>query len=59
LVRADFVSFRVWMGQLDLAWALRNGLIALEGLAERCRAFPSWPTLSVYTQQSTPPTAQT
>jgi DNA-binding HxlR family transcriptional regulator len=42
-VRADLVSFyRVWLGYLDWASAVRAGQLALEGPAGLIRAFPLW-----------------
>ena len=49
LVTADSVAVhQVHMGHLELARALRNGLIELDGPAELRRAFPSWLALSVF-----------
>jgi DNA-binding HxlR family transcriptional regulator len=51
-VTADsHVLHRVWMGQLDLAAALRSGKIALDGPAELRRAFPTWLKLSVFAER--------
>jgi DNA-binding HxlR family transcriptional regulator len=48
-VTADTVALhRVWMGQMDLAKALRDGQIALDGPAPLRRAFPSWLALGFY-----------
>jgi DNA-binding HxlR family transcriptional regulator len=53
LVTADTLALhRVWMGQLELRLALRDGLIALDGPAELRRAFPDWLKLSVFTERS-------
>jgi DNA-binding HxlR family transcriptional regulator len=52
LVTADTVALhRVWVGQLDLRLALRDGLIALEGPTELRRAFPEWLKLSVFVER--------
>ena len=52
LVHADSVALhRVWVGQLELAAALRHGLIALEGPAELRRAFPDWLKLSIFVER--------
>jgi DNA-binding HxlR family transcriptional regulator len=52
LVQADSVALhRVWVGQQDLAQALRDGLIALDGPAELCRAFPDWLRLSIFVER--------
>ena len=49
IVSADSVALhRVWMGQLPLASALRDGLVELEGPAELRGAFPGWLKLSVF-----------
>jgi DNA-binding HxlR family transcriptional regulator len=49
LVEADSVTLhRVWMGQSDLAQALRDGLVTLDGPAELRRVFPDWLQLSVF-----------
>jgi DNA-binding HxlR family transcriptional regulator len=39
---------QVWLGHLDLAKALRDGLIELDGPADLTRAFPSWLALSMF-----------
>ena len=52
LVQADSVALhRVWVGQLPLASALREGLIELEGPADLCRAFPNWLKLSLFVER--------
>jgi DNA-binding HxlR family transcriptional regulator len=52
LVRADSVALhRVWVGQLDLAAALRDGRIDLEGPAGLRRGFPDWLKLSVFVER--------
>ncbi|MNC88857.1 hypothetical protein D3C83_47240 [compost metagenome] len=52
VVTADTVALhRVWLGQLELALALRTGQIALEGPAELRRAFPEWLKLSIFTER--------
>lgn len=49
LVKADSVALhRVWVGQLELAVALRNGLIEVDGPPELRQAFPAWLKLSVF-----------
>ena len=51
LVRADlFALTRVWMGQLKLPDAVRQGLIALQGAPALAKAFPGWLKLSVFAQ---------
>jgi DNA-binding HxlR family transcriptional regulator len=53
LVEADSVSLhRVWVGQLDLAQALRDELITVDGPSDLCRAFPQWLKLSVFVERS-------
>ena len=43
MVNADSVTLhRIWMGKFDLALALRDGLVELDGPAELRRAFPEW-----------------
>ena len=47
-VTADTVALhRIWVGQLPLAPALRDGLIDVDGPDELRRAFPDWLKLSV------------
>jgi DNA-binding HxlR family transcriptional regulator len=49
LVTADTLALhQVWVGHLDLAKALRDGLVALDGPADLTRAFPSWLALSMF-----------
>jgi DNA-binding HxlR family transcriptional regulator len=56
VVTADTVALhRVWMGQVDLAKALRDELIELDGPATWRRAFPGWLALSVYAWRGGPP----
>lgn len=51
-VQADSLALhRVWLGQLDLAQALRQELIVLAGADDLCRAFPDWLKLSVFTER--------
>jgi len=51
-VSADTVALhRIWVGQLPLPNALRDGLIQIEGPAELRQAFPSWLQLSVFTER--------
>lgn len=46
-VTADTLALhQVWLGHRDLANALRDGLIALDGPAELRRAFPGWLALN-------------
>ena len=53
IVRADSVTLhRIWMGQADLAPALRDGLVALDGPPELRRAFPDWLQLSIFVGRS-------
>ncbi len=43
LVTADIAAFyRVWLGRLSLAEALRAGLVELDGIPALVRAFPTW-----------------
>jgi hypothetical protein len=42
---------RVWVGQLDLATALRDGRIDLDGPADLRRGFPQWLKLSVFVER--------
>jgi DNA-binding HxlR family transcriptional regulator len=52
-VEADSVALhRVWEGQLELALALQQGLIALEGPPDLCRAFPRWLKLSHFVERA-------
>lgn len=52
IVSADTVALhRVWAGDLDLAQALREGLIEVDGPAELQRAFPGWLKFSVFTER--------
>ena len=52
VVRADTMALhRVWVGQLELATALRTGQITLEGPPDLCRAFPEWLMLSVFVER--------
>jgi DNA-binding HxlR family transcriptional regulator len=52
LVQADSVALhRVWVGQLDLALALREGLIALDGPPDLRRDFPKWLKLSMFVER--------
>lgn len=49
LVTADTVALhRVWIGRLDLADAIRDGSISLDGSRELTRAFPRWLALSSF-----------
>jgi DNA-binding HxlR family transcriptional regulator len=51
-VIADSVALhRVWVGQVELAAALRQGAITLEGPAELRRAFPQWLKLSIFVER--------
>ena len=51
-VTADTVALhRIWVGQLPLAPALRDGLIDVDGPDELRRAFPDWLKLSVFTER--------
>ncbi|MCC7021945.1 MAG: winged helix-turn-helix transcriptional regulator [Thermomicrobiales bacterium] len=51
-VQADSMTLhRVWLGQLELALALQQGLIALDGEADLCHAFPSWLKLSIFAER--------
>jgi hypothetical protein len=43
---------RVWEGQLELALALQQGLIALEGPPDLCRSFPRWLKLSHFVERA-------
>jgi DNA-binding HxlR family transcriptional regulator len=53
LVQADCAALhRVWVGQLELAQALRTELIQMEGPADLRRAFPGWLKLSVFVERS-------
>jgi DNA-binding HxlR family transcriptional regulator len=50
-VRTDVVAMAsVWVGDLDLAGAIRSRLILLEGPSHLRRAFPSWLSLSPLTE---------
>jgi hypothetical protein len=40
----------VWVGDLDLAGAIRSRLIVVEGPSRLRRAFPSWLSLSPLTE---------
>lgn len=52
LVEADSVSLhRVWVGQLELARALRERAIALDGPADLCRQFPDLLKLSLFVER--------
>jgi DNA-binding HxlR family transcriptional regulator len=52
LVTADTVALhRVWVGDADLATALRKGLIVIDGPAALRRAFPEWLALSIYMER--------
>ena len=52
LVTADTVALhRVWTGRVDLARALREGLIELAGPTELRRAFPDWLALSLFVER--------
>jgi hypothetical protein len=49
VVRADARSlYRVYMGRLDYAQALRSGAIELEGPRELVRSFPKWMAWSAF-----------
>ena len=51
VVRTDVVTMAsVWVGDLDLAGAIRSRLIVLEGLSRLRQAFPSWLSLSPRTE---------
>lgn len=48
-VTADTIALhQVWVGQLDLAVALRTGQVRLEGPRDLVRAFPTWLALSTF-----------
>jgi DNA-binding HxlR family transcriptional regulator len=50
-VRTDAVTMAsVWVGDLDVAGAIRSRLIVLEGPSRLRRAFPSWLSLSPLTE---------
>jgi DNA-binding HxlR family transcriptional regulator len=50
-VRTDAVAMAsMWVGDLDLAGAIRSRLIVLEGPSHLRRAFPSWLSLSPLTE---------
>jgi DNA-binding HxlR family transcriptional regulator len=52
-VRADTMTLhRVWVGQLEMAAALRGGQIELEGPADLRQAFPEWLKLSVFVERA-------
>lgn len=52
VVTADTVALhRVWVGQLPLAPALRDGLIEVDGPDHLRRSFPDWLKLSVFTER--------
>lgn len=52
LVEADSVALhRVWVGQLELARALREGAITLDGSPDLCRLFPDWLKLSLFVER--------
>jgi DNA-binding HxlR family transcriptional regulator len=52
VVTADTATLhRVWMGQHDLAKALRDGLIVLDGPSGLCRAFPDWLAFSLFVER--------
>lgn len=46
---------RVWMGDLDLADALRAGTLTLEGSTTLCLSFPDWIGLSVFAHRRDTP----
>lgn len=49
LVTADIAAFyRVWLGRITLAEALRDGLVELDGTTPLVRAFPGWFALSSF-----------
>lgn len=49
LVTADIAAlYRVWLGRITLAEALRDGLIELDGTTPLVRAFPEWLALSPF-----------
>jgi hypothetical protein len=49
VVRADVAALtRVWMGDVRLGDAMRQGLIRLDGLPTFRRAFPTWLALSTF-----------
>jgi DNA-binding HxlR family transcriptional regulator len=53
LVQADSVALhRVWVGQLPLDSALRDGQIELDGPADLCHAFPHWLKLSLFVERA-------
>ncbi len=57
-VTADTVALhRVWMGQMSLLGAIRQGLIAVEGPSELVRAFPGWLALNAFAHVSPVPDA--
>jgi DNA-binding HxlR family transcriptional regulator len=52
LVAADTVALhRVWTGQQDLALALREGSVVLDGPSDLCRGFPDWLALSLFVER--------
>ena len=52
LVEADSVALhRVWVGQLGLEGAIRDGLISLDGPADLCRGFPGLLKLSLFVER--------
>jgi hypothetical protein len=54
VVTADTATLhRVWMGQQDLAKALRDGQITLDGPSDLCRAFPDWLAFSLFVERRT------
>lgn len=58
-VTADTVALhRVWMGQMSLVGAMRQGLIHVEGPSELVRAFPSWLALNAFAHVPPMPGAQ-
>jgi DNA-binding HxlR family transcriptional regulator len=49
LVSVDTLAMhRIWMGQLPIAEAIRQGLLFIEGPTEMAEAFPGWLALSVF-----------
>jgi DNA-binding HxlR family transcriptional regulator len=49
LVTADIAAFyRVWLGRITLAEALRDGLVELDGTTPLVHAFPGWFALSPF-----------
>lgn len=52
IVTADSLTLhRVWMGQADLATAIRNQQIELDGPPDLRQGFPTWLKLSLFTER--------